>query len=332
MKKLRFLLIPKSNNFRDIINIKDISYELKKKGYECICLTSQISDGNLEYILEEESFNYVLRVNKGKPEKINKNIRFISWLKDISDSNDLLNFNENDLIYTLKRCSSLNKKLKITQMMPAANSFKKINTLSDYELIDNKTDSFQNIDMSIVSNYTRAELFNGNKEVIYKKNKKNSDKYNNLQELIHNLDKKYITEVYGLIDYSKINKNKNIVFNGEINNFNYFFEVFRKSKFNILFEDEYIDFNTNFFNILMVQGTLIFDKKLLTQIQDYLRIEKDYSNYFLNYDNSQEFNFNISSYYDNYKKRIEIGRNAAGLIKKKHLYKNRVDQLMNDLK
>ena len=84
MKKLRFLLIPKSNNFRDIINIKDISYELKKKGYECICLTSQISDGNLEYILEEESFNYVLRVNKGKPEKINKNIRFISWLKDIS--------------------------------------------------------------------------------------------------------------------------------------------------------------------------------------------------------------------------------------------------------
>ena len=31
MKKLNFLLIPKSNNFRDIIIINDIANELKKK-------------------------------------------------------------------------------------------------------------------------------------------------------------------------------------------------------------------------------------------------------------------------------------------------------------
>ena len=30
MKKSRFLIIPKSNNFRDIINVKEITNELKK--------------------------------------------------------------------------------------------------------------------------------------------------------------------------------------------------------------------------------------------------------------------------------------------------------------
>ena len=29
MKKFKFLLIPKSNNFREIININEISYQLK---------------------------------------------------------------------------------------------------------------------------------------------------------------------------------------------------------------------------------------------------------------------------------------------------------------
>ena len=50
MKESRFLIIPKSNNFRDIINVKEITNELKKKGHDCITLTSQISDKNLEFI------------------------------------------------------------------------------------------------------------------------------------------------------------------------------------------------------------------------------------------------------------------------------------------
>ena len=56
MKKSRFLIIPKSNNFRDIINIKEIANELKIKGHDCITLTSQVSDKNLEFILKEEKF------------------------------------------------------------------------------------------------------------------------------------------------------------------------------------------------------------------------------------------------------------------------------------
>ena len=103
-EKSRFLIIPKSNNFRDIINIKEIANELKIKGHDCITLTSQVSDKNLEFILKEEKFNCVFRVNKGKPEKVDRNIRFISWVSEISDLNECLdNFNENDLIYTLKK-------------------------------------------------------------------------------------------------------------------------------------------------------------------------------------------------------------------------------------
>ena len=123
MKKFKFLLIPKSNNFREIININEISYQLKNLGHNCFTLKSQISDDNLNFILEEEKFDFVFRVNKGKPKKINKKIRFISWVRQISDLKESLdNFNDNDLIYTLKKTLN-NHKLKINQLLPAANNF-----------------------------------------------------------------------------------------------------------------------------------------------------------------------------------------------------------------
>ena len=38
MKKFKFLLIPKSNNFREIININEISYQLKNLGVTTVLL------------------------------------------------------------------------------------------------------------------------------------------------------------------------------------------------------------------------------------------------------------------------------------------------------
>ena len=126
MKKFKFLLIPKSNNFREIININEISYQLKNLGHNCLTLKSQIGDDNLNFILEEEKFDFVFRVNQGKPKNINKKVRFISWVRQISDINDsLVNFNDNDLIYTLKKTHN-NHKLKICQLLPAANNFNNI--------------------------------------------------------------------------------------------------------------------------------------------------------------------------------------------------------------
>ena len=99
----------------------------------------------------------------------------------------------------------------------------------------------------------------------------------------------------------------------------------------MLFEDEFLDFNTNFFNILLVEGTLIFNKKILNQIKTYLNLEQNFENYFLNYEDLKSFNLNISNYHNNLNKRIEIGKNASQLVIKRHLYKNRVEQILKDL-
>lgn len=331
MKNLKFLLIPKSNNFKDIINIKEISNELIKRGYLCITLLSPVNDKNLEFILKNEKFDFVIRINKGKPENVKKRARFISWINEISDVEETLNnFNENDLIYTLKQSNTQNKKIKINQMLPAANTFKNVLTISDYKsIINNK--NFQDIDISLIVNHTRAELFNGNKEIVLKVKTLNTKKSEYFHKIINELDKDYITQVHNFFDYSQVWKNDRIKYKGEINNFNYFFEIFRNSKFNVLFEDEYLEFRTNFFNILLVEGTLLLNSKLLHQINKYLKLEEDSSNYFFKYSDIESFKFYISNYYDNFNKRLQVGKKASSLIRKKHLYKNRVDQILKDL-
>lgn len=331
MKNLKFLLIPKSNNFKDIINIKEISNELIKRGYLCITLLSPVNDKNLEFILKNEKFDFVIRINKGKPENVKKRARFISWINKISDVEETLNnFNENDLIYTLKQSNTQNKKIKINQMLPAANTFKEILTISDCKKVigDKK---FQDIDVSFIVNHSREELFNGNKEIILEVKTINTKKSEYFHKIINELDKDYITQVHNFFDYSQTWKNDRIKYKGEINNFNYFFEIFRNSKFNVLFEDEYLEFGTNFFNILLVEGTLLLNSKLLNQINECLKLEEDSSNYFFKYSDIESFKFYISNYYDNFNKRLQVGKKASSLIRKKHLYKNRVDQILKDL-
>ena len=64
---------------------------------------------------------------------------------------------------------------------------------------------------------------------------KNSEKHKNFHQILNSLENEYKIEIYSLVNYQNLAKNKNIKYNGEINNFNYFFEIFRKSKFNFLF-------------------------------------------------------------------------------------------------
>ena len=88
--------------------------------------------------------------------KNQKKVRFISWVRQISDLDEsLINFNDNDLIYTLKKTHN-NHKLKINQLLPAANNFNNIPKVEDYELVTDKLESFQKIDISILSNYSRV--------------------------------------------------------------------------------------------------------------------------------------------------------------------------------
>ena len=70
---------------------------------------------------------------------------------------------------------------------------------------------------------------------------------NVLINFIKGLDKGYITQVFSLFDYSQMMINEKIQYKGkEINNFNYFFEIFRNSKLNVLFEDENLEFEQIF--------------------------------------------------------------------------------------
>ena len=49
-----------------------------------------------------------------------------------------------------------NSKIKISQMLGAANYFKNILTLSEIQCITDHSNSFQDIDISLISNYNRA--------------------------------------------------------------------------------------------------------------------------------------------------------------------------------
>ena len=77
-------------------------------------------------------------------------------------------------------------------MLGAANNLKNISTVSKYSLINDKFDSFQDIDISLISNYSRVDLFNGDKTLIFKKSTKKSDKHKNFHEIFNNLNKKLI--------------------------------------------------------------------------------------------------------------------------------------------
>ncbi len=330
MKKLNFLLIPKSNYFMDLIILMDIGNEIKKNGHNCINLTAPISDENLYFLLKQKKIDVVLGVNKGKPERLKKNIRFISWLTDIYSSEELNNFNENDIIYTLKKSKIESKKIKIKHLIPAANVFSKIKTVSDYDFFSGDS-NFQEIDFSVVNTLSKNKLFDGNKNKIYDGHKKNMENHKFIYQLFKSLKKEYKISVFGTMDYSKVFKDNLITYKGEVNNLNYFYEIFRNSKFNLTFDHNYLDFNSNFFNILLVEGTLIANDKFNNIIKNYLEQDQDFTNCYISYENTESFQSKISEFYDDFERRLIMGKKASIFVNNNHTYKNRVNQILMDL-
>ena len=47
-----------------------------------------------------------------------------------------------------------------------------------------------------------------------------------------------------------------------------------------IFTSDYLDFNSNFFNILLVEGTLVANNKLGKIINTYLKQDQDLTNYY----------------------------------------------------
>ena len=330
MKKSKFLLIPKSNNFRDFITLQDIGNEIRKNDHNCINFIGPVSDENLSYLLKQNKFDFVFRVDKGKPEKIDKNVRFISWLTDISNSKELEKFNENDIIYTLKKSKIKSKKIKIKHLIPAANIFSNIKTVSDCRLLFGNS-KFQEVDISIVSNFCKYELYNGNKKIISDSLKKDMNINKLFHQLIKSLKKKYKVNVFGTMDYSKVFNDNFISYKGEVHNLNYFFEIFRNTKFNLVFDEDKLDFNSNFFNILLVGGTLVLNKKIKNWTKKYFQSDEEITDFCISYDDTETFQSKISEFYDDFKKRLVLGKKASILVNNSHTYKNRVKQILKDL-
>lgn len=72
MKKLKFLLIPRSNNFQDTIQIFFIGKELSIKGHYVKKLTAPLFDKNLSSIVDEYSFDVIFRIGAGKTVLVKK--------------------------------------------------------------------------------------------------------------------------------------------------------------------------------------------------------------------------------------------------------------------
>ena len=108
-------------------------------------------------------------------------------------------------------------------------------------------------------------------------------------------------------------------------------EIFRRSKFNILFEDEYIDFNTNFFNIFMVEGFLIFNNKLNYHIENYLNIDYDLDKISFSFDEILSFKSRVFEYHHDFEKRIKISKEISKFILNKHTYQSRIRKILSDL-
>ena len=107
--------------------------------------------------------------------------------------------------------------------------------------------------------------------------------------------------------------------------------VFKKSRFNLLFEDEFLDFNSNFFNILLVQGILLANKKISKSFQNSINNNFNFSDLVFFFNTESEISSIIDKYYEESKLRLKIGKEASKFVSKYHTYKNRVEQILKDL-
>ena len=100
-KNINILLIPHNLLAYDLNQLDDLKDAFSKLNINSEVLKKKYSQKKLKIFLEDNNFNVVLAVNIGRPSKLNKNIKFISWFQDFYyDSDKLLeNHLESDIIY-----------------------------------------------------------------------------------------------------------------------------------------------------------------------------------------------------------------------------------------
>ena len=152
--KYKFLLIPNASNFYDINQLAEIKSVLVDHNHTVDFLDKEISDVSLINLVEKNSYNCVLRVNKGRPEELKKNVRFISWFQDFyyNSEKELNNFLQNDLVYfyTTPEIFGVDKKLNcFSSILYPGISEKNVEPNLPELNKKNQIESYQNIDFSI---------------------------------------------------------------------------------------------------------------------------------------------------------------------------------------
>ena len=101
MSKKKFLLIPNTSFHYDLNQLNEIKKQLLNFGHSARVLEDRVSDFELINITSQEYFDCIFRVNYGRPEKLNKNIRFISWFQDFyhNSNEELYYFQKDDIVY-----------------------------------------------------------------------------------------------------------------------------------------------------------------------------------------------------------------------------------------
>ena len=334
MKKLDFLLIPRSNYFLDTIQISSIQKELNKIGHNAKVLTGPVDEESLKWILEDQHFDIIFQVNKPKSHLHKKfvNTRFISWMNNFDQIiNKKDNFSENDIIYVLDKNNNNDLKKNILELLPAVDVNKNNILLRDLSLNHNLND-FQSKDISLISNEMFLSIYDASGKILKEKLKEITNKYDKMLDCFLELKCNFKFNFFGLVNLSEeLISNKRFQFLGIIKNYNLLFDIFKLSKINILSEISCFDFNTNFFRILSVQGLILIDKKtkLYKKITN---LQFKENKHFICFKDVKELETILNYYLNNNEKRLEIGINARRLLLEKHTYKHRVKQMLNDLK
>ena len=167
IKKKKFLLIPNTSSYYDLNQLNEIKKQLLNFGHSARVLKDRVSDFELISISSQEYFDFIFRVNFGRPEKLNKNIRFISWFQDFyhNSNEELYNFQKDDIVYFYASPKSFGVKKKLecfsSQFYPGiSNDF----VTEDLPSINSKKNikAYQHIDFSICGYIPSAYMSNLN--------------------------------------------------------------------------------------------------------------------------------------------------------------------------
>ena len=167
IKKKKFLLIPNKSSHYDLNQLNEIKKQLLNFGHSARVLKDRVSDFELINITSQEYFDCIFRVNFGRPEKLNKNIRFISWFQDFyhNSNEELYNFQKDDIVYFYASPKSFGVKKKLecfsSQFYPGiSNDF----VTEDLPSINSKKNikAYQHIDFSICGYIPSAYMTNLN--------------------------------------------------------------------------------------------------------------------------------------------------------------------------